>query len=498
MFMGDIIHSNRGYISIVLILLSYYESLFFSHLIKSTYHTEPRFFLGKKAMKYPLFTVLLTTGLLLVSPVYAAPPANDDLANAIKIVLPYNHTQKTIDATTEASEVFPPCTFSEASVWYQYTPKKDENVVFDTLGSDYDTVLAIWSGDEHPLTEIACNDNSLQTTPHSQINTTLQKNTRYFISVTGFNKETGTLNFNAKALESLNNDDLSGAIDIGGETFSYTQETTKASTELKEPPSKCGKDGNTTVWFQYTPTTETTMVLDTLGSNYDTVLSIWKGSKHPLTKLTCNDDRDDETIQSQLSMTFRANSTYYIKINRLNKTEDAEQTNILVFNATPYVPDSTEPPDLIGAMGMGVDADGNPIETTSSFSGTVTTETGLSGNDLTINLTDKIDISVTVQVDNAHIDEKADILIVVAIPINDKTVIYYMREGTAWEEWPGEIALLAAAEKTVTLPETFTRTLFQGSLNQLPATSYIFYMGYRLKNGHIIFNGSDPIRLKVQ
>ncbi|RKZ69061.1 MAG: hypothetical protein DRQ99_02080, partial [Candidatus Parabeggiatoa sp. nov. 3] len=139
-------------------------------------------------MKHKLFTVLLTTGLLLVSPVYAAPPANDDLANAIKIVLPYNHTQKTIDATTEASEVFPPCTFSEASVWYQYTPKKDENVVFDTLGSDYDTVLAIWSGDEHPLTEIACNDNSLQTTQHSQINTTLQKNTRYFISVTGFNK----------------------------------------------------------------------------------------------------------------------------------------------------------------------------------------------------------------------------------------------------------------------------------------------------------------------
>ncbi|RKZ81170.1 MAG: hypothetical protein DRR16_22585 [Candidatus Parabeggiatoa sp. nov. 3] len=459
-------------------------------------------------MKHKLFTVLL--GLLLVSPVYAAPPANDDLANALKIVLPYSHTQKTIDATTEASEVFPPCTFSEGSVWYQYTPKKDENVVFDTLGSDYDTVLAIWSGDEHPLTEIACNDNSLQTTQHSQINTTLQKNTRYFISVTGFNKETGTLNFNAKALESLDNDDLSGAIDIGGETFSYTQETTKASTELKEPPSKCGKDGNTTVWFQYTPRTESTMVLDTLGSNYDTVLSIWKGAKHPLAELTCNDDRDEETIQSQLSMTFRANSTYYIKINLLNKTEDAEQTDILVFNATPYEPDSTVPPDstdtpeptnpldLIGAIGMGIDAEGNPIETTASFSGTITTETGLSGNDLTINLTDNIDIYVTVQVDNAHIDETADILMVVAIPINDKTVIYYMREGTAWEEWPGEIALLAAAEKTVTLPETLTRTLFQGNLNQLPATSYIFYMGYRLKNGHIIFNGPEPIRLKVQ
>ncbi len=454
-------------------------------------------------MKHKLFTVLLTTGLLLVSPVYAAPPANDDLANALKIVLPYSHTQKTIDATTEASEVFPPCTFSEGSVWYQYTPKKDENVVFDTLGSDYDTVLAIWSGDEHPLTEIACNDNSLQTTQHSQINTTLQKNTRYFISVTGFNKETGTLNFNAKRLESLDNDDLSGAIDIGGKTFSYTQETTKASTELKEPPSKCAKDGSTTVWFQYTPRTETSMLLDTLGSNYDTVLSIWKGSKHPLTELTCNDDRDEETIQSQLSMTFRANSTYYIKINRLNK--DAEQTDILVFNATPDEPGSTEPPeptnppDLISAMGMGIDAEGNPIETTASFSGTITTETGLSGNDLTINHTDNIAISVTVQVDNAHIDETADILMVVAIPINDKIVIYYMRQGTAWEEWTGQVALLEAAEKTMTLQKTFTRTLFQGSLNQLPATSYIFYMGYRLqKNGHIIFNGTDPIRLKVQ
>ena len=194
-------------------------------------------------MKYhlaKLFSFLLST--LLVLPAYAEPPANDDLANAIEIVLPYSNTQSTVDASIEEAETFPfSCTYSQASVWYQYTPPTDKNVVFDTFGSDYDTVLAIWGGDEHPLTEIACNDNSTYLIQQSQINTTLTGDTRYFIGINGFNNETGMLMFHAKGLEeSLDNDDLSQAIDISNKLpYTHTLQTNTASNEIKEILSSC-------------------------------------------------------------------------------------------------------------------------------------------------------------------------------------------------------------------------------------------------------------------
>lgn len=122
-------------------------------------------------MEYKLFgCIALLTAML---PVYAAPP-NDNLDSAINIPsLPYSNTQDTTDSTTEPSEGYPVCAYSEASVWYQYSPSVDEEIVFDTYGSDYDTVLGIWTGDQHPLTRVTCNDNGTGDTLQSQLNAEL-------------------------------------------------------------------------------------------------------------------------------------------------------------------------------------------------------------------------------------------------------------------------------------------------------------------------------------
>jgi hypothetical protein len=60
------------------------------------------------------------------------------------------------------------------------------------------------------------------------------------------------------------------------------------------PPScsGCAADGNS-VWFTFTygvAAVGTVATLDTLDSNYDTVLAVFQGSCAALTPLVCNDD----------------------------------------------------------------------------------------------------------------------------------------------------------------------------------------------------------------
>ncbi len=49
------------------------------------------------------------------------------------------------------------------SVWYQYSPGASASVILDTLGSDYDTYIAVWTGSTiNNLTPVACDDDTDQ------------------------------------------------------------------------------------------------------------------------------------------------------------------------------------------------------------------------------------------------------------------------------------------------------------------------------------------------
>ena len=46
----------------------------------------------------------------------------------------------------------------DASVWYNYMPTETEYLAVDTLGSDYDTLIAVWTDTSGPEGLVACND----------------------------------------------------------------------------------------------------------------------------------------------------------------------------------------------------------------------------------------------------------------------------------------------------------------------------------------------------
>jgi hypothetical protein len=97
--------------------------------------------------------------LLAASPAIAQPPANDDFDSATVVPgLPFTDQLDTTEATTAADD--PDCFGQGATVWYSFTPTTDLRVDANTLGSDYDTTLSVYTGTPGALTQIACNDDA--------------------------------------------------------------------------------------------------------------------------------------------------------------------------------------------------------------------------------------------------------------------------------------------------------------------------------------------------
>ena len=96
----------------------------------------------------------------------AAPPANDDFASAKTLPagpLPVSDTSTNVEATREASE--PGHGFGgpaeAASVWWKWTPAASQTVTIDTCGSDFDTLLAVYTGAAiDSLTRVATSDDA--------------------------------------------------------------------------------------------------------------------------------------------------------------------------------------------------------------------------------------------------------------------------------------------------------------------------------------------------
>ncbi len=83
----------------------------------------------------------VAAAVVMALPMLAAPPVNDDLANAFSVTepLPFTHSVSTVDATSGSDPVV--CFEATHTVWYSYTPTTTGPFTVDTFGSDYDTIL---------------------------------------------------------------------------------------------------------------------------------------------------------------------------------------------------------------------------------------------------------------------------------------------------------------------------------------------------------------------
>ena len=122
-----------------------------------------------------------------------SPPPNDNFASSQVIGgCSGSVTGTNFAATQEAGEpVNPDSPGSTRSVWYQWQAPSTSNVTIDTIGSDFDTVLAIYTGSSlGGLTLVANNDDIvLNTNVVSSVTFSVTQGQIYRIAVNGYNNQ---------------------------------------------------------------------------------------------------------------------------------------------------------------------------------------------------------------------------------------------------------------------------------------------------------------------
>jgi hypothetical protein len=116
--------------------------------------------------------------------------------------------------------------------------------------------------------------------------------------------------------EQINDDDHfpdlpTNAMQVGSLPFVAIGSTEGANT-INEPTTSCGSGVGSTIWFAYQPSNQEDIILTSLGSEFDTVLSVWTYVNDRWREIECNDDTDELT--SEIRLSARAGMTYYIML----------------------------------------------------------------------------------------------------------------------------------------------------------------------------------------
>ena len=136
-------------------------------------------------------------------------PANDDLADAILITsLPFTDSRSTVGATREPFEP-QPCAGIGSTVWYSFTPAIDTQVVADTVGSDFDTALAAYTGG---FLAAPCDDDGGPGLL-STVSFVANAGATYYFQVGGSGGDSGSLVFNVAGTPSVSD----SACDFNGD-----------------------------------------------------------------------------------------------------------------------------------------------------------------------------------------------------------------------------------------------------------------------------------------
>ena len=128
------------------------------------------------------------------------------------------------------------------------------------------------------------------------------------------------------------NDNFASAANITSTSFTDTKDSSGATTQTNDPAPPCSQDQripfvtgiSNTIWYKVVPSSAGSANIDTIGSSYDSVLSVWSGtSQAALTLVACNDDINPGiVVQSQLSgVPLAAGTTYYIMVSSFGQAD---------------------------------------------------------------------------------------------------------------------------------------------------------------------------------
>jgi subtilisin family serine protease len=248
---------------------------------------------------------------------------NDNFANRIFLDgLPVSTTGSNIGATAEPEE--PSQSGLINSVWWSWTAPSTGTVTFDTIGSNFDTWLSVFTGSALPNLSLIGFDDEGGGNGTSLVSLNAIAGTTYQIAVDGWSSNTNEIALNI-VVPPPPNDNFANAIALTGETATTTGSNREATEEVGEPT----QSGITnSAWWSWTAPTTGLYNIDTRGSNFDTYLSVFTGSDLPNLTLIGVDDDGEANKTSLVSLNATAGTTYRIAVDGYSDATGAIQLNV--------------------------------------------------------------------------------------------------------------------------------------------------------------------------
>ena len=146
---------------------------------------------------------------------------------------------------------------------------------------------------------------------------------------------------------------------------------------------------------------------------------------------------------------------------------------------------------------LGVDQENSLVDNQTCFSDNLSVRNVLQPNHswLTRTQAQNLRLATNISIDPNHQGKAADILLVVVYHTLT-TDIAYMRDQQTWRLWAPEITDLPTAQYFHQLPEKTEIFIAEGDFSPMPG-EYTSFVGYRLEDGSIIYNGLEPLHFFV-
>jgi len=251
-------------------------------------------------------------------------PPNDNFANRIGLAgETANATGSNIRATAEVGEPTQSGTIN--SVWWSWTAPSSGNYTFDTEGSNFDTYLYLFTGNDLPnLSLVAADDDSGEGLT-SLITRNVTAGTTYQIAVDGWSSNIGQIQLNIALNPPPPNDNFANRIGLAGETANATGSNIEATQEVDEP-TQSGTINS--VWWTWTAPSSGNYTFDTQGSGFDTYLYLFTGNELTNLSLVAADDDSGEGLTSLITQNVTAGTTYQIAVDGYQSSTGQIQLNI--------------------------------------------------------------------------------------------------------------------------------------------------------------------------
>ena len=218
----------------------------------------------------------------------------------------------TSNATAEVGEPLVVSGFGGHSVWYHWIAPRSGNWAFTTDGSDFDTVLGVYTGKMvSSLSTLGFNDdqNLLSHAKRSRVRLGVISNTEYFVAVDGYYRDSGTvvLNWGEVPL----NDNFAAADSLAAGAGSSLANNVAATRETREPAGS----GSRSIWYVWVAPSNGVWTFNTQQSDFDSTVVLYSGvNVSNLVLLASNNDVSIDNHTSSIVMSVTNGATYYVAV----------------------------------------------------------------------------------------------------------------------------------------------------------------------------------------